>query len=624
MTAASDGVFHTSGPVDIAIAIVTFNNADHLPALIEGLRREARSLRLRVIAADNGSVDDTRAMLAAEGDVISVETGGNRGYATGINLALQRAGDARAYLVLNPDLVVREGALAAMLDRLEQPGVGAVVPRIESPDGTTFPSLRREPTIARAIGDALLGSRVGDRPAWSSETDSGERSYTVAHAVDWATGAAVLVGRVTAQAVGDWDGRFFLYSEETDYLRRVREIGSSVWYEPRARVVHDGGGSGTSPQLAALMAVNKVRYVRKHRSRGYAAAFHAAAIGHELIRGYDQTHREVLRTLVDQRSWARLPRATRWPVDDTTTPLGAVIIPAHNEGAVIGRTLRGLKTLARDHRIEVIVVCNGCHDDTAAVARGFSGVRVIETSRPSKAAALNAGDQAARSWPRLYLDADVEIHPGAVAAVFATIRDGGALAARPAFRYVTTGATPLVRAYYRARDRMPSTYLSLWGAGAYAMGEGAHARFGDFPEKTADDLVVDAAFADHEKTVVATEPIRVHTPKSVAALTAVLTRQRRGNRASGGGSTTGSTLRELAAGVRGPFSLGDAVVYAALTIAGRRAADRADDATLWERDDSSRDPSLGKTATDAHSRYRARATRATPAVSPLPGLDDQK
>jgi len=574
---------------DVAVAIVTYNSARHVGALIESLRAEAEHLRLRVVVADNGSTDSTRALVAAHPDIITVDPAGNRGYAMGINLALRRAGDAEALLVLNPDLEVEAGSISEMLRRLRQPGVGAVVPKVLAPDGAVYHSLRREPTIWRAIGDALLGSRGGDRPAFSSETDTNPESYQHAHRVEWATGAALLVRREVARVAGQWDARFFLYSEETDYFRRLRDLGYEIWFEPHARVSHDRGGSGTSPELAALMAVNRVRYVRKHHTPGYAAGFHAAVILHEAMRSYTREHRDTLRVLLDQPSWRRLPHATRWAAHPRSRPIGAVIVPAHNEAAVIARSLRALAPLADGGTAEVIVVCNGCTDDTAQIARGFAGVRVVEIDRPSKASALNAGDAAATSWPRLYLDADVEIHPGAVAAVFAELKTGRVLAARPAFRYDTSGATGLVRAYYRARARVPSSDESLWGAGAYALSEAGHARLGRFPDVTADDLVVDSLFVPGEKVVVATEPVRVRTPRSLAGLLAILTRQHRGNLAAPAQPTTSTTVVELVSSVRGPFTLSDATVYALLTTVGRRRArSRAAATSVWERDESSR------------------------------------
>ena len=89
-----------------------------------------------------------------------------------------------------------------------------------------------------------------------------------------------------------------------------------------------------------------------------------------------------------------------------------MIIPAHNEASVIGRTLGRLDPLAPGGQVEVIVACNGRTDNTAELARGFKGVRVLDVPEPSKVAALNAADAEASRWPRLYRDADIEITRG--------------------------------------------------------------------------------------------------------------------------------------------------------------------------------------------------------------------
>lgn len=132
-----------------------------------------------------------------------------------------------------------------------------------------------------------------------------------------------------------------------------------------------------------------------------------------------------------------------------------MIIPAHNEASVIARTLAPLAPLAAAGKIEVVVVCNGCSDNTAAIARGFEGVTVLEIGRPSKSAALNAGDAAATKWPRLYLDADVQISQHAVRDVLTALEAGGPLAARPAVHFDLQDAHPLIHSYYRTRLRLP-------------------------------------------------------------------------------------------------------------------------------------------------------------------------
>ena len=209
-------------------------------------------------------------------------------------------------------------------------------------------------------------------------------------------------------------------------------------------------------------------------------------------------------------------------------PHGAVIVPAYNEAAVIKRTLAPLSQAVVDGLFELIVVCNGCTDDTAEVARSVPGVRVVELERGSKPAALNAGDEAANLWPRLYLDADIQITVTAVLAVLDRLTRGDVLAARPASRYDFQGASILVRSYYRARGRIPQHKPAMWGAGAYGLSATGHGRIGAFPMITGDDLYVDSCFDADEKAVVATEPSVVKTPADIKSLLAIRRRSYRG------------------------------------------------------------------------------------------------
>jgi exopolysaccharide biosynthesis WecB/TagA/CpsF family protein len=277
-------------------------------------------------------------------------------------------------------------------------------------------------------------------------------------------------------------------------------------------------------------------------------------------------------------------------ITHTGSPLGAIIIPAHNEAAVIERTLGPLAELAALGRVEIIVVCNGCTDATAALARTFTGVIVHETRTASKTSAMNIGDEMAHSWPRLYLDADIEIDPATVLDLFDSLRAGSILAARPAFAYDTSGASYPVRSYYRARMRITGTTEALWGAGGYGLTAAGHNRFGRFPELTADDAFVDALFTRTEKQVLPTAPTRVRTPRHTAALLAVLTRQRRGVVELGARSVATERSLSLLRSVRRPSDALDACWYAALTATARVQSQWASQMShqVWERDSSSR------------------------------------
>jgi GT2 family glycosyltransferase len=305
---SAEGGFHLDGPVHVAVLVVTYNSAEDLDALIADLRSETAGVRIRVIVADNASSDGTWDVAAAHADVVAIRTGGNLGYAGGLNAAMDEVGDAESVLVLNPDLRVRRGAVAALLRRLRaDAATGAVVPLIEQADGAVYHSLRREPGVVRAASDGVLGRVWPSRPAPLSEYVRDPHAYTEAHSVDWATGAAILIRTTAAAAVGPWDERFFLYSEETDFQRRLRDAGWRVVFDPDAVVVHRGGGSGVSADLVALTIVNRVRYMDKHAPRR-AGIFRAAVVVAEELRR-DPTHARARWALRSRKRWLQLPHA---------------------------------------------------------------------------------------------------------------------------------------------------------------------------------------------------------------------------------------------------------------------------------------------------------------------------
>jgi GT2 family glycosyltransferase len=583
---------------DAAVIMVTYNSASHIPQLIDDLRAAGAERSLRVIVIDNQSADGTAEVVRAHPDIELVEAGGNLGYAGGINVALPLTDPCDGVLILNPDLRVKPNAVDQLLDVLVRDDtVGAVVPRILDMDETPYPSLRHEPSITRLLGDALFGSKLWrGRPGFLSEFDYRPESYQHARDIEWATGAALLIRSTVAREVGEWNEEFFLFSEETDYFRRIRESGYAVRFEPSAVVQHELGGSGTaSPALAPLLAVNRIRYAELYHGSVYSTGVRAAVALAEVLRSYNPVHRRTLAIVLSRSRWRGLPAATKPVVAEPLSgPLGrgSVIIPAYNEAAVIERTLAPLSQAALDGYIELIVVCNGCTDDTAQRARNISGAQVVELDVGSKPLALNTGDDLATQWPRMYLDADIEITAAAVVAVLDRLGRGDVLAARPAFRYGTEGASALVRSYYRARTRMNVHQNALWWAGVYALSEQGHRRFGSFPEVTGDDLFVDTQFDLQEKTVVQVEPSVWRTPSDARGLLTVLGRHHRGNAElatsdPAGAPRTGTTTAiAVARTVRGPRSAVDAAVYVGMALGARWRAARS--AGSWERDDTSR------------------------------------
>jgi GT2 family glycosyltransferase len=266
-------------------------------------------LTLRIIVVDNGSADDTVEQVRDHPGVICVETGANLGYAGGINVGRRHAGPCGALGILNPDLILEPGALREMFTALDDPAVGMVVPMLLDFDGHREPSLRREPTLASEVGDALFGNHFKRRPGWMSDVVRDEREYGYRHAVDWASGAALLISAACDRAVGAWDERFFLYMEEVDYAARVRAVGLRVEYVPQARARHRKAGSGQSSMLLALMAVNRVRYFEKYGRP--SRVLRALVLLNQFLRLADAGHRAALLAVSRRSSWEPLIAALK-------------------------------------------------------------------------------------------------------------------------------------------------------------------------------------------------------------------------------------------------------------------------------------------------------------------------
>jgi N-acetylglucosaminyl-diphospho-decaprenol L-rhamnosyltransferase len=327
---------------DCTAVIVAYNSAADIAGLLDTLPAAAAGLRVRVVVVDNDSADDIAQVISRYPGVMLIPAGGNLGYAGGINVGRRNLGDTRSVLILNPDLRLAPGSLRRLAAALAEPGTGAVVPAFLDENSDRFPSLRREPTLPRALGDALLGRRWPRRPPWLSEMIWDSRPYHRAGTVDWATGAIMLISAEADRAVGAWDEeRFFLYSEETDYCRRLREAGYAIRYVPDAAVRHRGGGSGSGPDLYALNSMNRIRYFAKYHAAPATALFHAVVVLHELLRLRRPASRRALRALLWPPSRATLPgpRAAAPPAPPLLAVPGAG--DAQGSGAAVAHPAPG-------------------------------------------------------------------------------------------------------------------------------------------------------------------------------------------------------------------------------------------------------------------------------------------
>lgn len=208
----------------------------------------------------------------------------------------------------------------------------------------------------------------------------------------------------------------------------------------------------------------------------------------------------------------------------------SVIVPAHDESAVIERCLQALLQGARPDALEIVVVCNGCSDDTAARARRFgTPVRVLETPVASKSHALNLGDRSARGFPRFYVDADVCLPFASLERVAEVLCQGTILAAAPRLQVDLSDVSWAVRAYHAIWMRLPYVRQEMLGSGVYALSERGRRRFDEFPDIIADDEFVRFRFQPDEKASVADASFVVIPPRTLRALVHINVRRRAGD-----------------------------------------------------------------------------------------------
>lgn len=271
----------------VAVVIVSYNSTAVLPGLLQSLDEGLRGMRWHLTVADNDSVDDSVALaqrLVPQCRILRM--GRNAGYAAAFNAALVDAEPYDAVLILNPDVRLGPGSVATLYKQLNDvgpPKVGIAVPRIVDENGALARSLRRKPTIPRALGEAVLGQRAGRFPALG-ETVLDEATYLRDGDVDWATGAVMLISRECLTACGPWEESFFLYSEETEFALRAHDRGYVTRLAAAAEVVHVGGESRVSPVLWSLLTVNRVRLYRLRHSRAATALFWSAVFLRESLR----------------------------------------------------------------------------------------------------------------------------------------------------------------------------------------------------------------------------------------------------------------------------------------------------------------------------------------------------
>lgn len=248
----------------VAAVLVGYNVRDLTLHCIETLQADGVE---QIVLVDNQSRDGTAdAVRRAHPEITVYESGANLGLGGGINFGVARLpADVDHVLVTQPDVELEVGSTKALVDVLETtPEVGLVAPRIDTPDGDLYPSVRTFPNLLDAFGHAFLHFLWPANP-FSRRYRMLDWDHRVAADADWVAGTHFLVRRSAWEQVGGFDEGFFMFLEDVDLCWRLREAGWRVRYEPASVVVHGISKSTDQTPYRMILAHHRsiYRYIDK-------------------------------------------------------------------------------------------------------------------------------------------------------------------------------------------------------------------------------------------------------------------------------------------------------------------------------------------------------------------------
>ncbi len=249
----------------LSIVIVTFNSTADITRCLESLTTAPPRTTYEIIVVDNASSDGTADLIRAQWPRVRVvDAGGNIGFARANNMGI-RVASGSLVLLLNPDTVVNGPAidgLAACLD--QHPGIAAVGPRIV--DGHGRPELSWGPMISPLAEARQKLLVVGHDRGWPIASAAVGRRTALSRDVDWVSGACLMARRADLRAIGLFDERFFLYTEDVDLCARLRAQRQRVHFLASVSIVHHRGRSGASAPAATRTAYRRshLAFYEKH------------------------------------------------------------------------------------------------------------------------------------------------------------------------------------------------------------------------------------------------------------------------------------------------------------------------------------------------------------------------
>lgn len=255
----------------LSYIVVTYRSEDQVGNLIDSIVAQRGTGEFEIIVVDN-SIDESSAGVLREKlpTIKLIQNERNRGFTAAVNQGIREAKGDFVFM-LNPDVVLMPGCAETLLGAFSDNTVGAAAPQMINPDGSIQKSVRNFPRFSTLVYESLgLGLRYPKHRKFGYWRNLGF-SHDELKSVEQPMASAFMVRKDTSEVVGPWDDDFFVFFSDVDYCKRIIDAGYKIMFVPKAKAIHEGGGSTRREGSWLVWDSHRgfSRYLRKHELKGF-------------------------------------------------------------------------------------------------------------------------------------------------------------------------------------------------------------------------------------------------------------------------------------------------------------------------------------------------------------------
>ncbi len=239
--------------LDLSFIIVNWNAREYLRKCIHSILESVNHLQFEIIVVDNGSADGScEAIRAQFPNVKLIENNKNLGFARANNIGI-KSSEGEYICFVNSDVIILDDAIKKMYNYLEvNQQIGLIGPKVLNSDHSIQKSIKKSQNIFTAIVRAFAIDKIF--PFVFSYRASSIREVDVISGCFW------MIKKTAIDIVGLLDERFFIYSEDDDFCKRIKDVGLKVVYYPEAEIIHFGGISSSAMPKLFFLELQKANY----------------------------------------------------------------------------------------------------------------------------------------------------------------------------------------------------------------------------------------------------------------------------------------------------------------------------------------------------------------------------